>query len=236
MVLEEQNDIVLEKLKQSLEKSNKVLHKKALVFARTLHSTYSQQQLSGIEGVKLYTKTIINLLINMQKNQFLSEEDVLNYETFVFLLAVCCKQLSTEVMRGKSLIEKIEKIFLFSLKADELIENYTVMKYFLVILEKLVCSRSKEELENMNDEIVKFYIDSYFKIMVATMKNSSSNNVQSQNMQKDLIKNICKILRNNADAIKFTILKSIIDYIKIKITKMYDPASKKENENTYTIL
>ena len=84
-------------------------------------------------------------------------------------------------------------IFLFSLKADELIENYTVMKYFLVILEKLVCSRSKEELENMNDEIVKFYIDSYFKIMVATMKNSSSNNVQSQNMQKDLIKNICKI-------------------------------------------
>ena len=236
MELEEQNDIVLEKLKQSLEKSNKVLHKKALVFARTLHSTYSQQQLSGIEGVKLYTKTIINLLINMQKNQFLSEEDVLNYETFVFLLAVCCKQLSTEVMRGKSLIEKIEKIFLFSLKADELIENYTVMKYFLVILEKLVCSRSKEELENMNDEIVKFYIDSYFKIMVATMKNSSSNNVQSQNMQKDLIKNICKILRNNADAIKFTILKSIIDYIKIKITKMYDPASQKENEHTSTIL
>ena len=42
------------------------------------------------------------------------------------------------------------------------------MKYSNIIIEKIILSRSKEELNNPNDEIVKFYKECLFTILSST--------------------------------------------------------------------
>ena len=133
MELEGENDILLTKLKVSLEKSTNTLHKKALIFVRSLHENFGSKKLTGIEGLKLYTKSIIDLLIAFQKNNDFSDEEILNYEALIFTLAVCLKQLPQEILRGQALFEKIEKIVKFSLSFEDLSNNCVILKYFMKI-------------------------------------------------------------------------------------------------------
>lgn len=231
MELEGENDILLTKLKVSLEKSTNTLHKKALIFVRSLHENFGSKKLTGIEGLKLYTKSIIDFLIAFQKNNDFSDEEILNYEALIFTLAVCLKQLPQEILRGQALFEKIEKIVKFSLSSEDLSNNCVILKYFMKILENFILSRTNEELQNQKDPIVAFFIEHYFIIMLSTIKNATSLNQNFQNLVKDIIKTTCKIISLKTNYIKFTILKSIIDFIKLKLSQMSHSSSENVNKD-----
>ena len=216
---DKEKDFIFSKLLHSLQKSNNTLHKKSIILVKSIHSSFSKEQLEGIDGVKLYTKSIVDLCINLiNKNDF-SEDDLLNYESLIFVLAICIKHLNNDSLKTKSFLNRIEMIIKFSLNFRK---NYHIMKYSNIIIEKIILSRSKEELNNPNDEIVKFYKECLFIILSSTNKN--------KDLQNDLIKSICKVIQRKKDDIKYSILKDIIDYFKNKINQMIDFKDSYTNE------
>ena len=55
---DKEKDFIFSKLLHSLQKSNNTLHKKSIILVKSIHSSFSKEQLEGIDGVKLYTKSI----------------------------------------------------------------------------------------------------------------------------------------------------------------------------------
>ena len=216
---DKEKDFILSKILHSLQKSNNTLHKKAIILVKSIHSSFTKEQLEGIDVVKLYTRSIVDLCINLiSKNDF-SEDDLLNYESLIFVLAICIKHLNYDSLKAKSFLNRIEIIIKFSLNFRK---DYYIMKYSNIIIEKILLSRNKEELNNPDDEIVKFYKECLFIILSSTNKN--------KDLQNDLIKSICKVIQSKKDDIKYSILKDIIDYFKNKINQMIDFKDSFNNE------
>ena len=113
----EKEDIIYTKIITALNESKNILHKKALILIKSIHSQYDAQKLVGIDGVQLYTKTFIDLLLKIvNKYSDINEKDLeeqelieytLNFEALIFTLAICCKQLSSSILHNTQLIHRI---------------------------------------------------------------------------------------------------------------------------------
>ena len=252
-------DILYSKVIDSLEDSKNILHKKALILVKSLHSQYDSKSLIGIDGIQLYTKIFIDLLLKLvEKYSNVSEEnldddelieDNLNYEALIFTLAICCKQLSNKILHNVQLIKRVQTVINFALgnKNNSFKINIYCHKYVLNIIESFILSRTDNELNDMKDEIILFYKNIYMKIFISTMKMKKdfSNKEELNNMtftikelQSNLIKNICNLISKKGDLIKFTITGEIVTFIKEKIQninnnlKIYNSKEKENFTNT----
>ena len=116
----ENEDIIYTKIMTSLKESKNIFHKKALILIKSIHNEYDSQKLVGIDGVQLYTKYFIDLLLkivnkyseitdkNLEEDELI--EDTLNFEALIFTLAICCKQLSNKILHNNQLIQRIINI------------------------------------------------------------------------------------------------------------------------------
>ena len=170
----ELEDIIYTKIQSALNESKNILHKKALILIKSIHSQYDPQKLVGLDGIQLYTKTFIDLLLkivnkyseinekNLEEDELI--EDTLNFEALIFTLAICCKNLNHNILHNNQLIQRIINIINFGLglvKSKKIIfrvNNYC-FKYILNIIESFLLSRTNEELSNDKDEIVLFFKD-----------------------------------------------------------------------------
>ena len=121
----EEKDIIYAKINKALNESKNILHKKALILIKSIHSQFDAKKLIGIDGVQLYTKTFIDLLLkivtkyseinagNLEEDELI--EDILNFEALIFTLAICIKQLSNKILHNTQLIERIINIINFAL-------------------------------------------------------------------------------------------------------------------------
>ena len=62
---EDKEDIIYTKIQSALNESKNILHKKALILIKSIHSQFDQKKLVGLDGVQLYTKTFIDLLLKI---------------------------------------------------------------------------------------------------------------------------------------------------------------------------
>ena len=152
----ENEDLIYTKVISALKESKNILHKKALILIQSIHSQYDSNKLVGIDGVQLYTKTFIDLLLkivnkyseinekNLEEDELI--EDTLNFEALIFTLAICCKQLSNNILHNSQLIQRIINIINFGLgiiKSKKIIFriNTYCYKYILNIIETFLLSR-----------------------------------------------------------------------------------------------
>ena len=106
----ELEDIIYTKIQSALNESKNILHKKALILIKSIHSQYDPQKLVGLDGIQLYTKTFIDLLLkivnkyseinekNLEEDELI--EDTLNFEALIFTLAICCKNLNHNILHN----------------------------------------------------------------------------------------------------------------------------------------
>ena len=235
----ENEDIIYSKIISALKGSKNILHKKALILIKSIHSQYEPKKLIGIDGVQLYTKTFIDLLLKIvnkyseisQKNLEEDEliEDTLNFEALIFTLAICCKQLSNQTLHNNQLIQRIINIINFGLGIDKYkkcffrVNNYCY-KYILNIIECFVLSRTDEELSNDKDEIVLFFKNVYMKILLICMKlkpdanykdeyDVKNININVKDLHSSLLKIIVSLIQKKGEKIQFTITYEVISYI-----------------------
>ena len=231
-------DIIYSLVISALKESKNILHKKALVLIKSINSQYDSNKLIGIDGVQFYTKTFIDLLIKIvnkysQKNlNDLEEnelvEDTLNFEALIFTLAICLKQLSSNILHNKQLITRVINIINFALgikiKKGIFRVNYYCYKYILNIIDVLILSRTKEELSNDKDEIVLFFKQIYMKILLSCMKLKQDINLQEEydikninfnvkDLQSSLLKIICGLIQKKGELVKYSITYEVISYI-----------------------
>ena len=226
------DDIILTKLTNSLNKSNNTLHKKAIVLVSSLSNSYTKGKISGIDGVKYYTKTIVDLILKLQDKDDIDDDTEANYEALIFVLSICLKQLPLNALRSDSFLSKVNSIITFAL--DELFAlNYNIMKYSLIIIEKVLLSRTNEELSNVSNNVVKFYNKNLFIIINNSIKYINSTNAKTfTNLHKDIIKSVCKVISMKKNEIKYTILTEILSFIKNEITKMKSNSNNDNNESS----
>ena len=62
---QEMEDIIYSKIVSALNESKNILHKKSLILIKSINSQYGNDKLIGIDGVQLYTKTFIDLLLKI---------------------------------------------------------------------------------------------------------------------------------------------------------------------------
>lgn len=208
-------DLLYSKIVKALNKSSNLLHKKAIVLITSIKQKFSNKSTQGIEGLKQYAKTFIDLLITFTKIDELSSNDILNYEATFFTLSVCLKQLPSETIKNRGFLDRLYSIMTFSFE-NLLRGNFNIMKYAIIIIEKILYSLSKEELANPKNEVVMFYQQYFFIILMFALKSTEEGVL----LQKYLTKSICKVLKDKTEHIKYTIIKAIIEFIKIKLQKM----------------
>ena len=234
----DKEDIIYTKIITALNESKNILHKKALILIKSIHSQYDAQKLVGIDGVQLYTKTFIDLLLKIvNKYSDINEkdleeqeliEDTLNFEALIFTLAICCKQLSSSILHNTQLIQRIINIVNFGLgivKSKKIffrVNNYCY-KYILNIIETFLLSRSKEELSNDKDEILLFFKNVYMKILLICMKLKSETknkdeydakniNFNMKDLHSSLLKIICGIIQKKGELVQFSIVYEVVSY------------------------
>ena len=232
-------DIIYNKVISALNESKNILHKKALILIKSIHSQYDAQKLVGIDGVQLYTKTFVDLLLKIvNKYSEMNEkdleedeliEDTLNFEALIFTLAICCKQLSDKILHNTQLIQRLFNIINFGLgivKSKKVlfrVNNYCY-KYILNIIETLLLSRTKEELSNNKDEILLFFKNIYMKILLICMKLKSDSNYKDEydakninfnvkDLNSSLLKIICGLIQKKGELIQYSIVYEVISYI-----------------------
>ena len=235
----DKEDIIYTKIITALNESKNILHKKALILIKSIHSQYDSQKLVGIDGVQLYTKTFIDLLLKIvNKYSDINEkdleeqeliEDTLNFEALIFTLAICCKQLSSSILHNTQLIQRIINIVNFGLgivKSKKIffrVNNYCY-KYILNIIETFLLSRSKEELSNDKDEILLFFKSVYMKILLICMKLKSESkskdeydakniNFNMKDLHSSLLKIICGIIQKKGELVQFSIVYEVVSYV-----------------------
>lgn len=214
-------DIIFNKLSNSIKQPNSLLHKKAFALIKGLKDQIGLFDSTGIKGIKSYTKNLIELLnilykklVNMKNYANFEdyEEDLKNGEALIFSLAVCIKQLPFQLLRNTKILEQLIQIIdnfnsLNKKRAD-------IKKYSIIILEKLLLSRNAQELENDNDLVVKFYLEKLLFFI--------EESYHSEDLKKSLIKSISKIIREKqiTNLIKLTILHPIKNFFVMKIRGM----------------
>ena len=202
---EGEKDIIYTKIMEALKESKNILHKNALILIKSIHSEYDSKKLMGIDGVQLYTKNFIDLLLkivdkyseitvqDLEEDEYI--EDTLNFEALIFTLAICCKELSNTILHKKQLIERIIKIINFGLgigKSKKMlfrVNNYCY-KYILNIIETFLLSRTNEELSNEKDEVLLFFKNIYMKIFLICMKLKSESYYKEEYDAKNINFNI----------------------------------------------
>ena len=235
----ENEDIIYTKIITALNESKNILHKKALILIKSIHSQYDSKKLIGIDGVQLYTKNFIDLLLkivnkyseinekNLEEDELI--EDTLNFEALLFTLAICCKQLSDKILHNNQLIQRIISIINFGLgitKSKKIffrVNNYCY-KYILNIIETFLLSRTDEELSNDKDEIVLFFKNIYMKILLICMRLKADTNYKDEydakninfnvkDLHSSLLKIIIEIIQKKGEKIQLSILYEVISYI-----------------------
>ena len=236
---ENKEDIIYTKIQSALNESKNILHKKALILIKSIHSQFDQKKLVGLDGVQLYTKTFIDLLLkivskyseisdkNLEEDELI--EDTLNFEALIFTLTICCKNLSNNILHNNQLIQRIINIINFGLgitKSKKIIfrvNNYC-FKYILNIIETFILSRTNEELSNDKDEIVHFFKNIYMKILLICMKLKSDANNKDEydikninynvkDLHSSLLKIICGLIQKKGELVQFSIVYEVISYI-----------------------
>ena len=216
----ESKDIIYEKMNRTIEKSQNILHKKAIALIKGLKEQIGNEKSSGLEGIKAYTKSVMDLvqlllikLISSKNytNEIQYDDDLKNCEALIFTLAVCIKQLPFPLLRSTKLTNRILDILE---KAIAVIKHQEIKKYFIIILEKLLLSRNEAELQNENDEVVKFYIEYLFMFLEDSHLNDE--------VQKTLAKSMSKILKvpNMINLLKYSLLIQIKNFLIAKIRGM----------------
>ena len=235
---EEIEDIIYSKIISALKESKNILHKKSLILIKSIHSQYDTNKLIGIDGVQLYTKTFIDLLLKILnkysdiKNKDLEEdeliEDTLNFEALIFTLAICCKQLSSKILHNSQLITRVKNIINFAVglhnKKSFFRVNYYCYKYILNIIECFILSRTNDELSNDKDDIVVFFKQVYMKILYSCMRLKQDINLKEEydikninfnlkDLHSSLLKLIVELIQKKKDLIQYSILYEIVSYI-----------------------
>ena len=200
------NDIIFEKINRTLEKSQKIVHKKAIALIKGLKEQMGVDKSSGLEGIKTYTKNILDLVqlllkklssSNNYANEVEYDDDLKNSEALIFTLAVCIKQLPFTLLRSTKISSRIFDVLDMAIR---LVKNQEIKKYFVIILEKMLLSRSESELQNENDDVVAYYIEFLFVLLEDTHSN--------EDVQKTLAKSMSRILKvpNMINFLKFSLL------------------------------
>ena len=216
-------NFLLNKLTSNLNKSNNILHKKSLILVERINNlTSNKEELKGLSGLIKYTKILMSLI---EKSSFTDD----NFDTLIFTLTVCVKNLPNKIITNEEFIKKIIKIIKISLNKEE---NENIFKYILKLNEILLLSQNKEILSNENNELI-ILSNNIYKGFLNMLSQKNNINI------KDFLKSICKIINNKKNEIKFSITKNIIYYIKDKINSMYfnnddDNNNNNLNNNLYT--
>ena len=212
---DKETNFLLNKLKLSLNKSNNILHKKSLILVERINNlTQNKEELKGLSGLIKYTKIIMSLI---EKENFTDD----NFDTLIFTLTVCVKNLPNKIITNEDFIKKIINIIKISLNKDD---NENIYKYILKLNEALLLSQNKEILSNENNELI-VLSNNIYKGFLNMLSQKNNINI------KDFLKSICKIINNKGNEIKFSITKNIIYYIKNKINSMYFNNDDENNNN-----
>ena len=219
---EKEINFLLNKLTSNLNKSNNILHKKSLILVERINNlTSNKEELKGLSGLIKYTKIIMKLI---EKENFTDD----NFDTLIFTLTVCVKNLPNKIITNEDFIKKIINIIKISLNKEE---NENIFKYILKLNEILLLSQNKEILSNENNELI-ILSNNIYKGFLNMLSQKNNINI------KDFLKSICKIINNKGNEIKFSITKNIIYYIKNKINSMYfnndDDNNNNLNNNLYS--
>ena len=208
-------NFLLNKLTSNLNKSNNILHKKSLILVERINNlTSNKEELKGLSGLIKYTKILMSLI---EKSSFTDD----NFDTLIFTLTVCVKNLPNKIITNEEFIKKIIKIIKISLNKEE---NENIFKYILKLNEILLLSQNKEILSNENNELI-ILSNNIYKGFLNMLSQKNNINI------KDFLKSICKIINNKKNEIKFSITKNIIYYIKDKINSMYFNNNDDNNNN-----
>ncbi len=208
-------NFLLNKLTSNLNKSNNILHKKSLILVERINNlTSNKEELKGLSGLIKYTKIIMKLI---EKENFTDD----NFDTLIFTLTVCVKNLPNKIITNEDFIKKIINIIKISLNKEE---NENIFKYILKLNEILLLSQNKEILSNENNELI-ILSNNIYKGFLNMLSQKNNINI------KDFLKSICKIINNKGNEIKFSITKNIIYYIKNKINSMYFNNDDENNNN-----
>ena len=212
---EKEINFLLNKLTSNLNKSNNILHKKSLILVERINNlTSNKEELKGLSGLIKYTKIIMKLI---EKENFTDD----NFDTLIFTLTVCVKNLPNKIITNEDFIKKIINIIKISLNKEE---NENIFKYILKLNEILLLSQNKEILSNENNELI-ILSNNIYKGFLNMLSQKNNINI------KDFLKSICKIINNKKNEIKFSITKNIIYYIKDKINSMYFKYDDDNNNN-----
>jgi hypothetical protein len=197
-------DFIYQKLTTACDKSNTLLYKKAYALVKGIKENSKNTTFTGIKGLKTYTKCILDLLQSQSAKIFhLEEEELKNRETLIFLLAVCIKQLPFALLR--QIAENVVHILDTYLQ----IKSFFVKKYSIIIYERLLLSRSEQELKDEDDFIVSAYIKFFFAIMLE----------RSDDLHKCLIKSFSKIMKT-PEFVNHTNLTIMLQLKKFLISKI----------------
>ena len=235
---QEMEDIIYSKIVSALNESKNILHKKSLILIKSINSQYGNDKLVGIDGVQLYTKTFIDLLLkivnkytdikvnDLEENELI--EDTLNFEALIFTLAICCKQLNSKLLHNNQLIKRITNIINFALgikiKKSLFHVNYYCYKYILTIVESFILSRNNEELSNDKDEIVLFFKQIYMKILLTCMKYKQDMDLREEydlkninfnikDLNSCLLRTICGLIQKKGELVQYSIVYEVISYL-----------------------
>ena len=175
----EEKDIIYAKINKALNESKNILHKKALILIKSIHSQFDAKKLIRIDGVQLYTKTFIDLLLkivakyseinagNLEEDELI--EDILNIYCYKYIL---------------NIIES----FILSRTNEELSNDKDeIVIFFKNIYMKIliICMRAKSDYN---------YKDEY---------NAKNINFNMKDLQSNLLKIIVGLIQKKGELIQF---------------------------------
>jgi hypothetical protein len=204
MDLDTNSDLIYQKLTTACEKSNTLLYKKALALVKGIRENSKSVNFEGVNGLKTYTKCLLDLLqAQSAKIVNLGDDELKNRETLIFLLAICVKQMPFVLLR------KISGQIISILEVYLQIRSFFVKKYSVIILERLLLSRSEEELKDDNDLVLGFYMKFFFTVITD----------KSDDLHKCLIKSFGKIMKTPkfVDYTNMTLMQQLKNFLTIKI-------------------
>ena len=150
------NDILKDKLtKNTLE--NNVIHQKAIAILNGLKSQYDEEHFNGNKGAIKYLFMIFNLinkeceLLNPSLN-YKNSIETNNLEAMLLFLSVNVSLFDKDIHNCKNkLLSTITNLRPFYYNSDEL------EKYVLIILEKLLITSNKEDIQKNNYDVSLFF-------------------------------------------------------------------------------
>jgi len=215
-------DIIFSKLNEKLSKSSLLLHKKSLKLITLIKEQIGNEAL-GENGAKFYLKKIFELFNTLiSKIQVApTEDDIHNSEALIFLLAAVLKNSNIKTIRKSTQFAlDISSYFLKRLSSHS-------KKYIIIIIEKLLSTRTEIELKDSNDLVIQFFNNHIVKMI------EDKDDV----IQKQLIKTFSRLLKivGFIEYSKMTVLLNFENYIKVKLHGLNDDSEKLIGQDVYTI-